>query len=65
MGEGFVIFSSNSVQLYFRLDEAGLVEENPQLVELANGETEELRPPICGLDIKVLLSNNLELTIFV
>ncbi|XP_065578984.1 bridge-like lipid transfer protein family member 1 isoform X2 [Artemia franciscana] len=52
MGEGFVIFSSNSVQLYFRLDEAGLVEESPQLVELANGETEELRPPICGLDIK-------------
>lgn len=38
MGEGFVLMSSNDLEMYFYMDEAGLVPEEPVLIRLANGE---------------------------
>jgi hypothetical protein len=60
MGEGFVILSSNNVELYYYMDEPGLVSNEPQMLQLANGDIVESAPPIWGLDIKV----NLFITIF-
>jgi len=53
MGEGFVIISSNNVELYYYMDEPGLVPEEPLMLRLANGDIVESAPPIWGLDIKV------------
>lgn len=53
MGEGFVILSSNNVELYYYMDEPGLVSNEPQMLQLANGDIVESAPPIWGLDIKV------------
>jgi hypothetical protein len=55
MGEGFVILSSNNVELYYYMDEPGLVPEEPLMLRLANGDIVESAPPIWGLDIKVCL----------
>ncbi|XP_066144647.1 bridge-like lipid transfer protein family member 1 isoform X4 [Euwallacea fornicatus] len=52
MGEGFVLMSSNDLELYFYMDEAGLVPEEPVLIRLANGEMVESSPPQWGIDIK-------------
>ncbi|XP_050361994.1 transmembrane protein KIAA1109 homolog isoform X3 [Nymphalis io] len=52
MGEGFVIMSSNYMEVYFYMDEPGLVPEQPVLLQLANGDIVESAPPIWGVDIK-------------
>uniref|UniRef100_A0A6P7G1L5 Transmembrane protein KIAA1109 homolog isoform X3 n=1 Tax=Diabrotica virgifera virgifera TaxID=50390 RepID=A0A6P7G1L5_DIAVI len=52
MGEGFVLMSTNDVELYFYMDEPGLVPEEPVLITLANGEIVEPSPPQWGVDIK-------------
>ncbi|XP_063358209.1 bridge-like lipid transfer protein family member 1 [Cydia amplana] len=52
MGEGFVVMSSNYIEVYFYMDEPGLVPEQPVLLRLANGDVVESAPPIWGVDIK-------------
>lgn len=52
MGEGFVLMSSNVLELYFYMDEAGLVREEPVLITLTNGDIVESSPPQWGVDIK-------------
>lgn len=52
MGEGFVLMSSNDLELYFYMDEPGLVPEEPVLITLANGDIVESTPPQWGVDIK-------------
>ncbi|XP_069702783.1 bridge-like lipid transfer protein family member 1 isoform X3 [Periplaneta americana] len=52
MGEGFVILSSNNIELYYYMDEAGVVPEEPEMLQLANGDIVESAPPIWGMDIK-------------
>lgn len=52
MGEGFVVMSSNYIEVYFYMDEPGLVPEQPVLLQLANGDVVESAPPIWGVDIK-------------
>ncbi|CRK93957.1 CLUMA_CG007483, isoform B [Clunio marinus] len=52
MGEGFVVMMSNFLDLYFYMDEAGVVPEEPVLVTLANGDVVEAAPPVWGIDIK-------------
>ncbi|KAG5893448.1 hypothetical protein JTB14_012167 [Gonioctena quinquepunctata] len=52
MGEGFVLMSSNDLEMYFYMDEPGLVPEEPVLITLANGEIVEPSPPQWGVDIK-------------
>lgn len=64
MGEGFVLMSTNDTELYFYMDEPGLVPEEPVLVTLANGDIVESSPPQWGVDIKCgkgLLQTGLEL----
>ncbi|XP_060534290.1 bridge-like lipid transfer protein family member 1 [Cylas formicarius] len=52
MGEGFVLMSANDMELYFYMDEPGLVPEEPVLITLANGDIVESSPPQWGVDIK-------------
>lgn len=52
MGEGFVVMMSNLVELYFYMDETGLVPEEPVLLTLANGDVVESAPPVWGIDVK-------------
>ncbi|XP_065078677.1 bridge-like lipid transfer protein family member 1 isoform X6 [Ochlerotatus camptorhynchus] len=52
MGEGFVVMMSNNIQLYFYMDEAGVVPEEPVTLTLANGDVVEAAPPVWGIDIK-------------
>lgn len=52
MGEGFVLMSTNDLELYFYMDEPGLVPEEPVLVTLANGDIVESSPPQWGVDVK-------------
>ncbi|XP_044260636.1 transmembrane protein KIAA1109 homolog isoform X4 [Tribolium madens] len=52
MGEGFVLMSTNDLELYFYMDEPGQVPEEPVLVTLANGDIVESSPPQWGVDIK-------------
>ncbi|GBL75453.1 Uncharacterized protein KIAA1109 [Araneus ventricosus] len=53
MGEGFVVFQSNFVDLYYYQDEAGLVTAEPEMVELADGDVvQRSTAPLWGLDIK-------------
>jgi hypothetical protein len=52
MGEGFVVMSSNYIEVYFYMDEPGLVPKQPVLLQLANGDIVESAPPIWGVDIK-------------
>lgn len=52
MGEGFVVMSSNYIEVYFYMDEPGLVPEHPVLLQLVNGDIVESAPPIWGVDIK-------------
>lgn len=53
MGAGFVVLSSNNIELYHYMDEPGLVPEEPEMLQLANGDIVESAPPIWGIDIKV------------
>ncbi|XP_025405724.1 uncharacterized protein KIAA1109 isoform X4 [Sipha flava] len=52
MGAGFVVFSSNNIELYYYMDEPGVVPEKPEMLRLANGDIVESAPPIWGIDIK-------------
>uniref|UniRef100_A0A182JTV4 Bridge-like lipid transfer protein family member 1 C-terminal domain-containing protein n=1 Tax=Anopheles christyi TaxID=43041 RepID=A0A182JTV4_9DIPT len=52
MGEGFVVMMSNLMELYFYMDEAGVVPEEPVTLTLANGDVVEAAPPVWGIDIK-------------
>ncbi|XP_052898709.1 bridge-like lipid transfer protein family member 1 [Anopheles moucheti] len=52
MGEGFVVMMSNLMELYFYMDEAGIVPEEPVTLTLANGDVVEAAPPVWGIDIK-------------
>lgn len=53
MGEGFVVLSSNNIEMYYYMDEPGVVPERPEMLRLANGDIVESAPPIWGMDIKV------------
>ncbi|KAF5303327.1 hypothetical protein FQA39_LY10066 [Lamprigera yunnana] len=52
MGEGFVLMSTNDLELYFYMDEPGVVPEEPVQVTLANGDVVDSTPPLWGVDIK-------------
>lgn len=52
MGEGFVLASTNYLELYAYMDEPGYVPERPVLARLANGDAVESSPPMWGVDIK-------------
>ena len=39
MGDGFVILQSNYVNLYYYQDEPGLVPVEPEVLQMASGET--------------------------
>ncbi|KAJ8666820.1 hypothetical protein QAD02_008482 [Eretmocerus hayati] len=52
MGEGFVVLSSNNIELYYYMDEPGVVPEHPEMIRLVNGDMVEAMPPIWGIDIK-------------
>ncbi|CAD7085829.1 unnamed protein product [Hermetia illucens] len=52
MGEGFVVMMSNLVELYFYMDEPGVVPDEPVQLTLANGDVIEPIPPVWGVDIK-------------
>lgn len=52
MGEGFVLMSTNYLELYMYMDEPGIVPEQPALIRLANGDVVESSPPMWGVDIK-------------
>ncbi|XP_041357043.1 transmembrane protein KIAA1109-like isoform X2 [Gigantopelta aegis] len=53
MGEGFVVLQSNEFDIYFYMDEAGLVPHEPELMEMADGEVVVRRTyPCFGVDIK-------------
>ncbi|KAG4067242.1 hypothetical protein HA402_000233 [Bradysia odoriphaga] len=52
MGEGFVVMMSNLVELYFYMDEPGIVPQEPQVQTLANGDVVEAAPPVWGIDLK-------------
>lgn len=52
MGEGFVLMSTNYVELYMYMDEPGVVPAEPVLNRLANGDIVESSPPMWGVDIK-------------
>ncbi|KNC30209.1 hypothetical protein FF38_06938 [Lucilia cuprina] len=54
MGEGFVVMMSNQMDLYFYMDEPGVVPEEPVHIILANGDKVEPLPPVLGIDIKCL-----------
>ncbi|XP_014678865.1 PREDICTED: uncharacterized protein KIAA1109-like, partial [Priapulus caudatus] len=52
MGEGFVVLSSSEMQVYYTVDEPGLVPDEPEMLELASGEKIETPPPYWGLEVK-------------
>ncbi|XP_020299521.1 uncharacterized protein KIAA1109 isoform X8 [Pseudomyrmex gracilis] len=52
MGEGFVVLSSNNMEVYYYMDEPGVVPEHPEMIRLVNGDMVEAMPPIWGIDIK-------------
>ncbi|XP_050686161.1 transmembrane protein KIAA1109 homolog isoform X6 [Eriocheir sinensis] len=59
MGEGFVVMSSSLVNLYYYMDEPGLVPEHPQTMRLPNGDEVTAPAPVWGLDIKCAKGTNL------
>lgn len=52
MGEGFVVLSANNMELYYYMDEPGVVPQHPEMTRLANGDMVEAMFPIWGIDIK-------------
>ncbi|XP_035828649.1 transmembrane protein KIAA1109 homolog isoform X2 [Aplysia californica] len=53
MGEGFVVLMSNSVDVYFYIDEPGIVQHEPEQIQMADGEVLVRRTyPCVGVDIK-------------
>lgn len=54
MGEGFVVMMSNQMDLYFYMDEPGVVPEEPVQIVLANGDVVEPSPPVWGINAHCL-----------
>ncbi|XP_037884226.1 transmembrane protein KIAA1109 isoform X1 [Glossina fuscipes] len=54
MGEGFVVMMSNQMDLYFYMDEPGVVPEEPVHIIMANGDKVEPSPPVWGINIRCL-----------
>ncbi|XP_051858980.1 transmembrane protein KIAA1109 homolog isoform X2 [Drosophila albomicans] len=54
MGEGFVVMMSNQMDLYFYMDEPGVVPEVPVQIVLANGDVVEPSPPVWGINAHCL-----------
>uniref|UniRef100_T1GBW8 Bridge-like lipid transfer protein family member 1 N-terminal domain-containing protein n=1 Tax=Megaselia scalaris TaxID=36166 RepID=T1GBW8_MEGSC len=52
MGEGFVVMMSNFMDLYFYMDEPGVVPDEPVHLTLANGDIIEPPPPQWGIEVK-------------
>ncbi|XP_076066750.1 transmembrane protein KIAA1109 homolog tweek isoform X4 [Oratosquilla oratoria] len=52
MGEGFVVLSSSVVNFYYYMDQPGLVPDQPQTMELPNGDVVTAPAPIWSLVIK-------------
>jgi hypothetical protein len=53
MGEGFIVFQSNKIDVYYYQDEPGLASDKPEKIELANGDIiEKFTSPAWGLVIK-------------
>uniref|UniRef100_T1KK05 Bridge-like lipid transfer protein family member 1 C-terminal domain-containing protein n=1 Tax=Tetranychus urticae TaxID=32264 RepID=T1KK05_TETUR len=53
MGEGFVVFQTNAIDLYYYQDEPGLAGSVPETIELASGDViVDFTAPAWGLDIK-------------
>jgi len=44
--------------LFFYFFRSGVVPEEPEMLQLANGDIVESAPPIWGIDIKVLVTIN-------
>ncbi|KAH8323336.1 hypothetical protein KR067_005364 [Drosophila pandora] len=54
MGEGFVVMMSNQMDLYFYMDEPGVVPEQPVQIVLPNGDVVEPSPPVWGINARCL-----------
>lgn len=54
MGEGFVVMMSNQMDLYFYMDEPGVVPEQPVQIVLPNGDVVEPSPPVWGISARCL-----------
>ncbi|BFF95237.1 transmembrane protein KIAA1109 homolog [Drosophila madeirensis] len=54
MGEGFVVMMSNQMDLYFYMDEPGVVPEQPVQIVLPNGDESEPSPPVWGINAHCL-----------
>lgn len=53
MGEGFVVFQTNAIDLYYYQDEPGLAASDPEPIELSSGDViHDFTAPAWGLDIK-------------
>lgn len=52
IGKGFFVMTSNLVELYYYMEEPGIVEEEPVLLTLADGDVVEAIPPVWGFNIK-------------
>ncbi|RWS10976.1 uncharacterized protein B4U79_15895 [Dinothrombium tinctorium] len=53
MGDGFVVFQSNSIDFYYYQDEPGIMSPYPEQIELPMGDiVERFTSPAWGLDVK-------------
>ena len=52
MGDGFVVLASNTVHMYYYMDQAGRVPETQEMLTLPSGEMVEPPSPTWGLDIQ-------------
>ncbi|XP_021348394.1 uncharacterized protein KIAA1109-like [Mizuhopecten yessoensis] len=53
MGEGFIVLQTREINIHYYHDEPGIVPYEPEIVELADGETVVRRTyPCFGMDIK-------------
>ncbi|KAG1657984.1 hypothetical protein GQR58_023181 [Nymphon striatum] len=53
MGEGFVVLQSNLLDVYYYMDEPGLIPAEPEIIQLADGDLVEVSTyPCWGVDIK-------------
>ncbi|XP_074602504.1 transmembrane protein KIAA1109 homolog tweek isoform X2 [Brevipalpus obovatus] len=53
MGEGFVVFQTNLIDLYYYQDEPGIESSEPEKIELPTGDiVQRFTSPAWGLDIK-------------
>ncbi|XP_064637366.1 bridge-like lipid transfer protein family member 1 isoform X3 [Lineus longissimus] len=53
MGQGFVVMQSTNVELYFHMDDPGLVPHEPEVLHLVDGDVVTSPTfPIWGIDVK-------------